>query len=66
MVVDYKLFKAGQPLSPGLLWVLEQVIFPPAFMDSRGGILWVLQQMMFHPAVKAWGGYDMKSDEGSN
>ena len=28
MVVDYKLFKAGQPLSPGLLWVLEQVISP--------------------------------------
>ena len=28
MVVDYKLFKAGQPLSPGLLWVLEQVRFP--------------------------------------
>ena len=25
MVVDYKLFKPGQPLNPGLLWVLEQV-----------------------------------------
>jgi len=49
MVVDYKLFKPGQPLNPGLLWVLEQL--PGTF--ERADVTKVLAQRTFWPSYNS-------------
>lgn len=46
MVVDYKLFKRGQPLKDGLLWVLEQL---PSMIESRD-VTDTLRRQAFWPS----------------
>eukprot|EP00455_Lapot_gusevi_P032362 TRINITY_DN3529_c0_g1_i3.p1 TRINITY_DN3529_c0_g1~~TRINITY_DN3529_c0_g1_i3.p1 ORF type:complete len:535 (-),score=171.08 TRINITY_DN3529_c0_g1_i3:144-1748(-) len=46
LVVDYKLFTAGQPLQPNTVWLLDQI---PGYIDSQD-ITALLNQMSYFPS----------------
>lgn len=46
MVVDYKLFTAGQPIKPNTLWILEQI---PGFVEA-GDVSQVLAKQGYWPS----------------
>ena len=55
MIVDYKKFKPGKPLSDGLLWVLEQL---PSYVEARdmtsvlrSQLYWPSYNVLYFPAV---------------
>lgn len=49
MIVDYKLFKPGQPLRDGLFWVLEQL---PTLIEARD-MTEVLRSQAFWPSYNS-------------
>jgi len=70
MIVDYKKFQPGKPLSDGLLWVLEQL---PSYVEAqdmtnvlRSQLYWPSYNVPYFPAVYQLSGQaDMADAYGS-
>lgn len=69
MVIDYKLFTPGQPVKPGLLWVVEDMPGLTVGSDQTETLArgyWPSYNVPFHPEVYNKSGYSKMSAKHGN